>query len=113
MRQPTKSNLKRKETRRHTVQSGIDFSTLKRLKQLEQERDVLQQGLSYLEKANEWYMKQLETSNEKITLLGKGAPTSVSSLLAFLKHIVLVIVIINYILIYFCRNIGASLMKKD
>ena len=60
------------------VQSGIDFSTLKRLKQLEQERDVLQQGLVYLEKANEWYLKQLDTSNEKISLLNKGAPTSVT-----------------------------------
>jgi hypothetical protein len=75
----TKSSLKRKDTaRRHTVQSGIDFSTLKRLKQLEQERDVLQQGLSYLQKTHEWYVKQLEVAEEKIGLLNKGAPTAVS-----------------------------------
>lgn len=82
----TKSNLRRKETaRRHTVQSGIDFSTLKRLKQLEQERDVLQQGISYLEKASEWYAKQLETADDKIGLLTKGSPTAVrkKSLITF------------------------------
>ena len=75
-----KGNSRRRETpRRHTVQSGIDFNTLKRLKQLEQERDVLQQGITYLEKAKEWYKKQLEGAEEKIALLSKGAPASVSN----------------------------------
>jgi len=70
--------MKRRETpRRHTVQTGIDFATLKRLKQLEQERDVLQQGMTFLEKAQQWYTKQLETADERIALLSKGVPISV------------------------------------
>lgn len=70
--------MKRRETpRRHTVQTGIDFATLKRLKQLEQERDVLQQGMTFLEKAQQWYLKQLETADERIALLSKGAPITV------------------------------------
>lgn len=68
-------NLRRRETaRRHTVQSGIDFATLKRLKQLEQERDVLQQGLSVLESGKQWYTKQMEGVDEKISTLTKGGP---------------------------------------
>jgi len=78
----SKSNLRRKETaRRHTVQSGIDFATLKRLKQLEQERDVLQQGLGFLDSTKEWYHKQLESVEEKITLLNKGVTPSVSDVI--------------------------------
>lgn len=77
-----KSSQRRRETpRRHTVQSGIDFTTLKRLKQLEQERDVLQQGVSYIEATKDWYSKQLEMVEEKIELLTKGVPTSVSEVL--------------------------------
>jgi len=71
------TNKRRETPRRHTVQSGIDFSTLKRLKQLEQEKDVLQQGLSYIEKAKEFYLKQLEKAEEAILLLSKGAPSAV------------------------------------
>jgi hypothetical protein len=86
LRGDKKTNQRRRETpRRHTVQSGIDFATLKRLKQLEQERDVLQQGISYLESAKDWYTKQLDSVDEKITLLTKGAPISVRKRLQLLN----------------------------
>ena len=33
---------------------------LKRMKQIEQEKDVLMQGLQAVERAREWYLKQVD-----------------------------------------------------
>ena len=43
---------------------------MKRMKQIEQEKDLLITGLSAIEKAREWYLKQLATTQEKIKQLG-------------------------------------------
>ncbi|XP_074038141.1 suppressor APC domain-containing protein 2 [Leptinotarsa decemlineata] len=66
-----KPNSRRREPRRHTLQNGIDYNMLKRMKQIEQEKDVLLQGLSAVEKAKEWYMKQVAAVQEKMKYLGR------------------------------------------
>ncbi|KFB52543.1 hypothetical protein ZHAS_00020793 [Anopheles sinensis] len=62
---------RRREPRRHTLQNGVDYNMLKRLKQIEQEKDILLQGLSAVEKTREWYLKQLAAVQEKIRYLGR------------------------------------------
>lgn len=37
-----KPNARRREPRRHTLQNGIDYNMLKRMKQIEQEKEVKQ-----------------------------------------------------------------------
>ncbi|XP_066437719.1 suppressor APC domain-containing protein 2-like [Eleutherodactylus coqui] len=48
--------------RRHTLNSGIDYNTLRRMKELEQERDALLDGVQLVEKAREWYRERLQES---------------------------------------------------
>ncbi|XP_053665570.1 uncharacterized protein LOC128714715 [Anopheles marshallii] len=62
---------RRREPRRHTLQNGVDYNMLKRLKQIEQEKDILLQGLTAVEKAREWYHKQLAAVQEKMRYLGR------------------------------------------
>ncbi|GJQ87967.1 hypothetical protein Trydic_g12897 [Trypoxylus dichotomus] len=66
-----KVNIRRREPRRHTLQNGIDYNMLKRMKQIEQEKDVLMQGLNAIEKAREWYLKQVAAVQEKMKYLGR------------------------------------------
>ncbi|XP_055598907.1 suppressor APC domain-containing protein 2-like [Uranotaenia lowii] len=63
---------RRREPRRHTLQNGIDYNMLKRLKQIEQEKDILVQGLTAVEKARDWYLKQLAVVQDKIKYLGRS-----------------------------------------
>lgn len=66
-----KTNVRRREPRRHTLQNGIDYNMLKRMKQIEQEKDVLVQGLSAIEKARDWYLKQIAAVQDKMKYLGR------------------------------------------
>lgn len=66
-----KPNVRRREPRRHTLQNGIDYNMLKRMKQIEQEKDVLMQGLGAIEKAREWYLTQVAAVQEKMKYLGR------------------------------------------
>ncbi|XP_063236048.1 suppressor APC domain-containing protein 2 [Bacillus rossius redtenbacheri] len=66
-----KTTSRRREPRRHTLQNGIDYNMLKRMKQIEQEKDVLIQGLQAVERAREWYLKQVGTVQEKMKYLGR------------------------------------------
>lgn len=66
-----KTTARRREPRRHTLQNGIDYNMLKRLKQIEQEKDVLLEGLSAVEKARDWYLKQIAVVQDKIKYLGR------------------------------------------
>jgi hypothetical protein len=77
-----KANVRRREPRRHTLQNGIDYNMLKRMKQIEQEKDVLMQGLNAVEKAREWYLKQVAAVQEKMKYLGRMGHV-VSSLITF------------------------------
>ncbi|XP_072115357.1 suppressor APC domain-containing protein 2-like [Mobula birostris] len=49
----------RNEPRRHTVTSGIDYDVLKRMKELEKERDALAHGLEMVERVRGWYLQQI------------------------------------------------------
>lgn len=62
---------RRREPRRHTLHNGVDYNLLKRMKQIEQEKDVLLQGLSAVEEAREWYLKQLAEVQEKMRYAGR------------------------------------------
>lgn len=63
--------VRRREPRRHTLHNGVDYNLLKRMKQIEQEKDILQQGLASLEKAREWYLKQLAEVQERMRYAGR------------------------------------------
>ncbi|XP_072936419.1 suppressor APC domain-containing protein 2 [Epargyreus clarus] len=62
---------RRREPRRHTLHNGIDYNLLKRMKQIEQEKDILLQGLTAVEEAREWYLKQLTEVQEKMRYAGR------------------------------------------
>ncbi|KAH8400921.1 hypothetical protein KR009_001804 [Drosophila setifemur] len=66
-----KSSSKRRESRRHTLQHGIDYNMLKRLKQLEEQRELLLFGLDGVEKARDWYMQQVLNVQEQIKYFGR------------------------------------------
>ncbi|GBP11872.1 Suppressor APC domain-containing protein 2 [Eumeta japonica] len=68
---PARRAPRRREPRRHTLHNGIDYNLLKRMKQIEQEKDVLVQGLGAVEEAREWYLKQLTEVQDKMRYLGK------------------------------------------
>ncbi|NXN74089.1 SAPC2 protein, partial [Himantopus himantopus] len=62
----------RAEHRRHTITNGVDFSMLKHMKELEQEKDFLLQGLELVEHAREWYHQHIQFMQERQRLLGKN-----------------------------------------
>jgi len=49
------------------------------MKQIEQEKDVLMQGLQAVERAREWYLKQVAAVQEKMKYLGRMGSHMVSS----------------------------------
>ncbi|MEE6504942.1 hypothetical protein FKM82_005384 [Ascaphus truei] len=65
--------------RRHTITNGVDYSVLKRMKELEQDKDFLIQGLEMVERARDWYHQQIQAVQEQQRNLGKtqnaGAPS--------------------------------------
>ncbi|KAG1660921.1 Suppressor APC domain-containing protein 2 [Nymphon striatum] len=61
----------RKEPRRHTLANGIDYNMLKRMKQMEQEKDILVQGLEAVDRAKEWYVKQINLVQDKMRYVGR------------------------------------------
>ncbi|KAB7507494.1 Suppressor APC domain-containing protein 2 [Armadillidium nasatum] len=67
-----KKTSKKKESRRHTLQNGVDQNAMKRLRQLEAERDMLYQGLDVVERARIWYKMQLQNVSERIHYLPFG-----------------------------------------
>lgn len=69
---------RRREPRRHTLHNGVDYNLLKRMKQIEQEKDVLLQGLSAVEEAREWYLKQLAEVQDKMRYAGRTGAYVVS-----------------------------------
>ncbi|XP_059059372.1 suppressor APC domain-containing protein 2-like [Achroia grisella] len=69
--QTVRRTSRRREPRRHTLHNGVDYNLLKRMKQIEQEKDVLLQGLTAVEEAREWYLKQLGEVQEKMRYAGR------------------------------------------
>lgn len=76
--QQKKNSNKRREPRRHTLQNGIDYNMLKRLKQFEQEKEILMQGLKAVENTREWYLKQIAKVQENMKYLGRTGSHVVS-----------------------------------
>ncbi|XP_021049511.1 suppressor APC domain-containing protein 2 isoform X1 [Mus pahari] len=55
----------RGERRRHTITNGVDCSLLKQMKELDQEQEVLLQGLEMMARGREWYQQQLQRVQER------------------------------------------------
>jgi hypothetical protein len=69
---PQKATVQRHGSgRRHTLANGIDQNMMKRMKQLEEETAMLRSGLSMVDSAKDWYMKQLAQVSDKQAMLGK------------------------------------------
>lgn len=51
---------------------------LKRIKQIEQEKEVLMHGLQAVERARDWYHKQIAAVQEKMKYLGRTNSHTVS-----------------------------------
>lgn len=78
---------RRREPRRHTLHNGVDYNLLKRMKQIEQEKDVLLQGLTAVEEAREWYLKQLAEVQEKMRYAGRMGAYVVSNYNMLIKYL--------------------------
>ncbi|XP_041094387.1 suppressor APC domain-containing protein 2 [Polyodon spathula] len=66
----------RDEQRRHTITSGVDYGMLKRMKELEQEKDSLLQGLEMVEHAREWYHQQVQAVQERQKHMGQHSSSN-------------------------------------
>ncbi|XP_058861501.1 suppressor APC domain-containing protein 2 [Acipenser ruthenus] len=66
----------RDEQRRHTITNGVDYGMLKRMKELEQEKDSLLQGLEMVEHAREWYHQQVQAVQERQKHMGKHSSSN-------------------------------------
>ncbi|KAI5935881.1 Suppressor APC domain-containing protein 2 [Manis javanica] len=62
----------RGERRRHTITNGVDCDLLKQVKELEQEQEVLQQGLEMMARGRDWYEQQLQRVQERQRRLGQS-----------------------------------------
>ncbi|XP_045145278.1 suppressor APC domain-containing protein 2 [Echinops telfairi] len=58
--------------RRHTITNGVDCDVLKQLQELEQEKEVLLQGLEMMARGRDWYQQQLQRVQERQRRLGRG-----------------------------------------
>lgn len=56
---------------------------LKRIRHYEEEKDLLLDGLHAVEKAQEWYFKQIALVQEKMKCLGRGDTHLVSEFIGF------------------------------
>ncbi|XP_028628804.1 suppressor APC domain-containing protein 2 isoform X2 [Grammomys surdaster] len=66
----------RGERRRHTITNGVDCSLLKQMKELDQEQEVLLQGLEMMARGREWYQQQLQRVQERQRRLGQSRAAS-------------------------------------
>ncbi|XP_013362173.1 PREDICTED: suppressor APC domain-containing protein 2, partial [Chinchilla lanigera] len=62
----------RGERRRHTITNGVDCGLLKQVKELEQEQEVLLQGLEMMARGRDWYQQQLQRVQERQRRLGQS-----------------------------------------
>uniref|UniRef100_A0A2K6JX23 Suppressor APC domain containing 2 n=1 Tax=Rhinopithecus bieti TaxID=61621 RepID=A0A2K6JX23_RHIBE len=69
----------RGERRRHTITSGVDCGLLKQMKELEQEKEVLLQGLEMMARGRDWYQQQLQRVQERQRRLGQSRASAVSA----------------------------------
>ncbi|XP_048469622.1 suppressor APC domain-containing protein 2 isoform X1 [Rhincodon typus] len=69
----------RGELRRHTITNGIDYDRLKWMKELEQEKDALLQGLEVIDCARGWYIQQIWAIQERQKNLSKSPSGSANA----------------------------------
>ncbi|XP_038531067.1 suppressor APC domain-containing protein 2 [Canis lupus familiaris] len=62
----------RGERRRHTITNGVDCDLLKQMQELEQEKEVLLQGLEMMARGRDWYQQQLQRVQERQRRLGQS-----------------------------------------
>ncbi|KAM7093453.1 suppressor APC domain-containing protein 2 isoform 2-T2 [Molossus nigricans] len=62
----------RGERRRHTITNGVDCDLLKQMAELEQEKEVLLQGLQMMARGRDWYQQQLQRVQERQRRLGQS-----------------------------------------
>ncbi|XP_036892707.1 suppressor APC domain-containing protein 2 [Sturnira hondurensis] len=62
----------RGERRRHTITHGVDCDLLKQMAELEQEQEVLLQGLQMMARGRDWYQQQLQRVQERQRRLGQS-----------------------------------------
>lgn len=55
----------RRNARRHTVTTGIDYNTIKYMKQLEDQKKLLVHGLESIDSAKMWFQNRLHAINKK------------------------------------------------
>ncbi|XP_049752720.1 suppressor APC domain-containing protein 2 isoform X1 [Elephas maximus indicus] len=87
----------RGEHRRHTITNGVDCDLLKQLRELEQEKEVLLQGLEMMARGRDWYQQQLQRVQERQRRLGQsragtdlgaeGSPRSLGQLLPKVQEV--------------------------
>lgn len=76
---PDPAPSKRREPRRHTLQNGIDYNRLKRLKQLEQEKTLLKETLLAINETQNWLNQKLHCVHDQIRHVGRSsAPLEMS-----------------------------------
>ncbi|KAL6036716.1 hypothetical protein STEG23_001085 [Scotinomys teguina] len=63
--EPRQTPRARGERRRHTITNGVDCGLLKQMKELDQEQEVLLQGLEMMARGREWYQQQLQRVQER------------------------------------------------
>lgn len=64
---------KRKEPRRHTLQHGIDYNRLRKLKQLEQEKNLLRDAMVTVTQTQCWLNHKIHLVNEEIRQIGRSS----------------------------------------
>lgn len=57
---------------------GIEYGMIRRLKLLEEEREVLQKGLQAVERARDWYLRQVGNVQDKLQATSHGYANPVS-----------------------------------
>ncbi|XP_062938608.1 suppressor APC domain-containing protein 2 [Cynocephalus volans] len=87
----------RGERRRHTITNGVDCGLLKQMKELEQEKEVLLQGLDMMARGRDWYQQQLQRVQERQRSLSQsrasidfgaaGSPRSLGHLLPKVQEV--------------------------
>ncbi|XP_014345233.1 suppressor APC domain-containing protein 2 isoform X2 [Latimeria chalumnae] len=75
---PHRIHRARGELRRHTITNGIDYNALKRMKELEQEKDCLLHGLEMVEHARDWYHQQILGVKEEQKNIGQNLSNNTS-----------------------------------
>lgn len=51
----------------------LPYAQIRRMKQLEQEKDVLLQGLEVIDRARDWYLKEIASLSDKQTFAEKSS----------------------------------------